>query len=65
MAGDHGGIQRAAQLIPIVFYGGGTSGKDIYGGVRSVDIMPTILKAMGISPTHPMDGRAYTLPKRR
>jgi hypothetical protein len=25
--------------------------------------MPTILRAMGIPPTHPMDGHAYRLPK--
>jgi arylsulfatase A-like enzyme len=31
--------------------------------VRSVDIMPTILKAMGIAPTYPMDGVGYPLPK--
>jgi arylsulfatase A-like enzyme len=32
--------------------------------VRSVDIMPTILKAMGIEATYPMDGVAYPLPKK-
>ena len=47
-----------------MFYGGGTSGKDIYGEVRSVDIMPTILRAMGIEPAYEMDGRAYRLPTR-
>ena len=65
VAGDHGGIQRAAQRIPIVFYGGGTSAKDIRGPVRSVDIMPTILRMLGIDPTYPMDGRAYELPTKR
>ena len=62
VAGDHGGIQRAAQQIPIVFAGGDLSSQDVYSGVRSVDIMPTILKAMGITPTYPMDGIAYRLP---
>ena len=62
IAGDHGGIQRATQQIPIVFAGAGLSSHDIYGEVRSVDIMPTILKAMGIKVTYPMDGTAYTLP---
>ena len=51
VAGDHGGIQRAAQEIPIVFAGAGLSDKDVKAPVRSVDIMPTILKAMGITPT--------------
>jgi hypothetical protein len=62
VAGDHGGIQRASQQIPIVFAGAGLSGKDLAAEVRSVDILPTILKAMGIQPTYPMDGVAYTLP---
>lgn len=62
--GDHGGIQRAAQRIPIVFAGAGLSGRDLSDPVRSVDIMPTILRAMGIAPTHPMDGVAYPLPRR-
>ena len=62
--GDHGGIQRAAQRIPIVFAGDSLSGRDLQAPVRSVDIMPTILRAMGIEPTHQMDGRAYRLPVR-
>ena len=41
--GDHGGIQRASQQIPIVFAGADLSGKDLRAEVRSVDIMPTIL----------------------
>jgi Type I phosphodiesterase / nucleotide pyrophosphatase len=65
VAGDHGGIQRAAQLIPIVFAGGGLSSRDTLAPVRSVDIMPTILRQMGIPVTYPMDGRAYPLPTRR
>ena len=60
--GDHGGIQRAAQQIPIVFAGAGLSSQDLYSEVRSVDIMPMILRAMGIEPTFPMDGLAYPLP---
>jgi hypothetical protein len=61
--GDHGGIQRTSQRIPIVFAGANLSGDDVREPVRSVDIMPTILKAMGITPTYPMDGTAYRLPK--
>ncbi len=61
--GDHGGIQRSSQQIPIVFAGGGLSGKDLRAEVRSVDIMPTILRAMGIRSTYDMDGRAYSLPR--
>ncbi len=43
----------------------GVGSKDLSGGVRSVDIMPTILKTMGIKPMHKLDGRAYELPKGR
>lgn len=63
VAGDHGGIQRRSQQIPIVFAGAGLSSKDIHGGVRSVDIMPTVLAELGIAPTKPMDGHAWKLPK--
>jgi hypothetical protein len=62
--GDHGGIQRASQQVPIVFAGAGTSHRDLRAEVRSVDIMPTILRAMGITPSVPMDGTAYELPTR-
>jgi arylsulfatase A-like enzyme len=62
VAGDHGGIQRASQQIPIVFAGAGLSSRDLSVPFRSVDIMPTILEAMGITATYPMDGVAYPLP---
>jgi hypothetical protein len=62
VAGDHGGIQRASQQIPIVFAGAGLSSQDLSVPFRSVDIMPTILEAMGITETYPMDGIAYPLP---
>jgi arylsulfatase A-like enzyme len=62
IAGDHGGIQRATQQIPIVFAGAGLSSRDLHAEVRSVDIMPTVLREMGIAPTYPMDGVAYPLP---
>ena len=61
--GDHGGIQRASQQIPIVFAGADLSGKDLHAEVRSVDIMPTILDTLGIAPTYDMDGTAYSLPR--
>ncbi len=60
--GDHGGIQRSTQQIPIVFAGGGLSSKDLHSEVRSVDIMPTLLRTLGIEPDAPMDGVAYKLP---
>ena len=61
--GDHGGIQRTSQQIPIVFAGANTSHQDLRAEVRSVDIMPTILRTLGITPTHDMDGKGYWLPR--
>ena len=61
--GDHGGIQRSTQQIPIVFAGADLSSKDLQAEVRSVDVMPTILKTLGIAPTYRMDGKAYELPR--
>ena len=63
VAGDHGGIQRATQQIPILFAGGGVSHVDLREPIRSVDIMPTVLRHLGIPAVHPMDGIAYELPQ--
>ncbi len=60
--GDHGGIQRSTQQVPIVFAGSYLSHRDLEAGVRSIDIMPTILRTMGITPTFAADGTAYALP---
>ncbi len=65
VAGDHGGIQRRSQQIPIVFAGAGLPSTDLASPIRSVDIMPTILRTMGIQATTPMDGIAYRLPGTR
>jgi arylsulfatase A-like enzyme len=63
VAGDHGGAQRSVQRIPIVFAGDGvTAGRTPAGPMRSVDILPTILREMGIERSHPMDGHSYRLP---
>ncbi len=61
VAGDHGGAQYDAQNIPIAFYGAGVSSKDNSAHIRSVDIMPTVLKAMGIKPAPKLDGHALPL----
>ncbi len=61
VAGDHGGIQRRAQQIPIVFAGAGLSSRDLSAPVRSVDIMPTVLRTLGIK-VGATDGIAYDLP---
>ena len=63
VAGDHGGAQRAVQRIPIVFSGPGVRARTRPGApIRSVDILPTVLRELGIKRTHWMDGRGYPLP---
>ncbi|MGI8613782.1 MAG: sulfatase-like hydrolase/transferase [Nocardioidaceae bacterium] len=63
VAGDHGGAQRSVQRIPIAFYGAGvTAGSHPRASIRSVDVMPTVLRAMGIRESHHTDGKAYDIP---
>jgi len=61
VAGDHGGAQKSVQRIPIVFFGPGVRSAAPAAPIRSVDIMPTVLKAMGIRKTHRTDGVAFDL----
>ena len=62
VAGDHGGAQRSVQRIPIVFYGAGAgAGQTPASSIRSVDIMPTVLRAMGIARHYPTDGHAVPI----
>jgi hypothetical protein len=64
VAGDHGGHQRAVQEIPIVFAGGGVGSRDSRRRMRSVDILPTILRRMRIPAQPGMDGTAQPLGRR-
>lgn len=59
--GDHGGAQEEVQRIPMVFWADGISSADPGSAFRSVDIMPTVLRTMGIPLTHSVDGEAYRL----
>lgn len=62
--GDHGGSQELVQNIPMVFYGPGVSPKDSNRTMRQVDVLPTVLKAMGIEyDPATLDGRALRLAK--
>lgn len=66
VAGDHGGHQKPVQRIPIVFdWPGLRAGASPSTRIRSVDILPTILRLMGIptDPAYPMDGHAVSLPR--
>jgi hypothetical protein len=62
VAGDHGGAQQPVQEIPIVFAGAGVGKKDSKAPMRSVDILPTILKQMQIAPRADLDGTAQAVP---
>lgn len=61
VAGDHGGHQKEIQQIPMVFAGPGIGGGSRPGvEARQVDLLPTILDLLELSPdpTHPLDGTA-------
>ena len=60
--GDHGGAQMDVQKIPMAFFMPNMKkAVDNKTQFRLVDIMPTVLKAMDIAPTEPMDGTAYSV----
>ena len=59
--GDHGGAQKDVQRIPMVWFQAGIKHKVNRSAFRLIDIMPTIMKTMGIAPTDRMDGSAYTI----
>jgi hypothetical protein len=63
--GDHGAHNRLIQNIPMVFYGPGVGSHDSNREMRLVDVMPTILKTMGIAyDENKFDGEAVKLSKR-
>jgi hypothetical protein len=59
--GDHGGAQEEVQRIPMVFWAHGIERERPGSPFRSVDIMPTVLRTLGIPLTRPVDGRAHRL----
>ena len=63
--GDHGGAQKDVQRVPMVFYNPGLKAVTRNAESHTVDIMPTVMKWMGItpdaSPAPQMDGKAYSL----
>ena len=60
--GDHGGSQELVQRIPMVFYGAGVGPEDSNRAIRHVDVLPTILRAMGIPyDANSIDGEALKL----
>jgi hypothetical protein len=62
--GDHGGHNKLIQNIPMVLYGPGIGSKDPKREMRLVDVLPTVLKTMGIEyDRSDLDGEAVRLPK--
>jgi len=59
--GDHGGAQESVQRVPMVFWMPGMGSDRTGEKFRTPDVMPTILRAMGIQQTAPTDGKAHTL----
>ena len=60
--GDHGGHNKLIQNIPMVFYGPGVGSKDSNRELRHVDVLPTVLKTMGIDyDAGDLDGEAVRL----
>jgi arylsulfatase A-like enzyme len=59
--GDHGGAQESVQRVPMVFWLPGMKKGATSESFRTTDITPTILQAMGISVTTPMDGTGHAL----
>ena len=60
--GDHGGATEEVQRVPLVFWTDGRRhGNWTNGTFRTPDVMPTILRAMGIRLTEPVDGKARPL----
>ena len=62
--GDHGGAQKQVQRIPMIVSNPGLKAGVNCSGMRLADIMPTVLRSMGIPLKAPVDGRAYSLPVR-
>jgi arylsulfatase A-like enzyme len=60
--GDHGGHQEQVQRIPMVWYNPGIARGTRKAEIRLADVMPTILRTLGIEQTSPTDGKAYKIP---
>ena len=60
--GDHGGPNESVQRVPMVFWSAdGQYHNNTSATFRTPDVMPTILKALGIKQVYPTDGRARSL----
>ena len=60
--GDHGGASEPVQRVPMVFWSASMTRPNTTDATfRTPDVMPTILRALGIRQTYPTDGRARAL----
>jgi arylsulfatase A-like enzyme len=59
--GDHGGAQQDVQRIPMVFWAKGIRPAVKGTEFRLADVLPTVLRNMGIAQTARTDGVAYDL----
>ncbi|MEN3354649.1 MAG: hypothetical protein V7640_2807, partial [Betaproteobacteria bacterium] len=57
--GDHGGAKASDQRIPMVVWSSNIKPAKPDYAFRTVDILPTVLKAMGIKQDKPADGKAW------
>ena len=57
--GDHGGANENDQRIPMAIWSSNIKAEKSSYEFRSVDILPTVIKAMGIKQTSEMDGTAF------
>jgi hypothetical protein len=62
VVGDHGGAQQTVQRVPMVFWSPSNAFANETGApFKTIDVMPTILRVMGIPLTDPVDGQARRL----
>ena len=60
--GDHGGANESVQRVPMVFWSPSLApGIDTGNEFETHDVLPTILAAMGIPLTAPVDGEPHHL----
>jgi arylsulfatase A-like enzyme len=57
--GDHGSGQENDKRVPMVLWSAHIKAQQPVQPMRTVDILPTVLKAMGIAQDKPADGKAW------
>lgn len=57
IAATHGSPHMADSHVPLIFYGPSFAPGRHGRFVRTVDIAPTLARALGVAPTEPLDGR--------